>query len=184
MSYSLLTDVELWCLFLKGDKKALAYIYKQQYRFLLAYGIKLCSDSELVRDCIQDLFVKLYTNRKNLNHTVNINTYLIRSLKRRLYDEMSEPYQILDIENLPFDFTADDDFVTRFSETDEEWLQKYKLQKAIELLVPNQREIIYLRFIRELSYEEIGEVLNINYQSAKNLLSRSLAKLREFYMSL
>lgn len=44
MPYSLLSDTELWNLFLKGDKKALAYIYKKQYRLLLAYGIKLCND--------------------------------------------------------------------------------------------------------------------------------------------
>lgn len=184
MSYALLADVDLWNLFIAGDKKVLAYIYKKQYHLLFAYGVKFCADEELVSDCIQDLFVKLYTNRKNLNSTVNINTYLIRALKNRIYDEISLPYQIVNIGDLPFDFLADDEFVNRFSETDEEWMQKHKLQKAMEQLASNQREAIYLRFIRELSYEEIGEVLNINYQSAKNLISRSLAKLRELYIHL
>ena len=83
MPYSLLSDTELWDLFLKGDKKAFAHIYQKQYRLLLAYGIKLCDDPELVRDCIQDLFVKLHTNRKNLSPTLNINIYLICALKHR-----------------------------------------------------------------------------------------------------
>ena len=184
MPYSLLSDTELWNLFLKGDKKALAYIYKKQYRLLLAYGIKLCNDPELVRDCIQDLFVKLHTNRSNLSETININTYLICALKQRLFKEVSSSVQMETIEDFLFDFTADEEFFDRFVDNDEEWMQKKKLEKAIKLLSSRQKEAIYLRFIRDLSYEEIGEVLGINYQSSKNLVSRTLIKLREFYLSL
>ena len=76
------------------------------------------------------------------------------------------------------------EFFDRFVDNDEEWMQKKKLEKAIKLLSSRQKEAIYLRFIRDLSYEEIGEVLGINYQSSKNLVSRTLIKLREFYLSL
>lgn len=179
MSYSTLTDTELWNLFLSGDKKALAYIYSQQYKLLLGYGVKLIPDIELVRDCIQDLFVKLFTNRKNISSTQHINGYLIRALKNRLYDEMSTTVEMLTLESLPFDFKADDFFLSRFAENDHDLLERKKLQKAIDKLSSHQREVVYLRFVRELSYEEIGEVLGINYQSAKNLLSRTLVKIRE-----
>lgn len=68
-----------------------------------------------------------------------------------------------------------------FRKNDEDLLQKHKLQKALEKISPRQRESIYLRFIQELDYEEIGTILEINYQSAKNLVSRTLIKLREIY---
>lgn len=183
MPYSLLSDTELWSLFLKGDKQAFAYIYRKQYRLLLAYGIKLCKDQELVRDCIQDLFVKLHTNRKNLGETLNINTYLICALKHRLFKEVSSCVQMESIEEFLFDFTADEEFVDRFADNDEVWMQKKKLQKAMEQLSSRQKEAIYLRFIRDLSYEEVGEILGINYQSSKNLISRTIIKLRELYLS-
>lgn len=86
-----------------------------------------------------------------------------------------------DIDALPFDLKAEDSFFTLFSENDEDLLQKHKLQKALEKISPRQRESIYLRFIQELDYEEIGAILEINYQSAKNLVSRTLIKLREIY---
>lgn len=184
MPYNALSDTELWCLFLSGDKNAFACIYNKQYRLLVAYGMKLVSDRELVRDCIQDLFVKLSINRKNLNSTININTYLIRSLKNRLYDEQQFSMKTQILETLPFDLSDDDFFLNLFADNDEDLLQKKKLQKALDLLSSHQREVIYLRFIRELSYEEVGEVLGINYQSAKNLVSRTLVKLRDFYLSL
>jgi len=42
-----------------------------------------------------------------------------------------------------------------------------------------QKEIIYLRFVHEMSFEEISEIMEINIQSARNLLTRSMEKLRK-----
>ncbi|MCE5225342.1 MAG: sigma-70 family RNA polymerase sigma factor [Porphyromonadaceae bacterium] len=175
------TDLEIWQSFLEGNEHALEEIYRGQYSRLYAYGIKFVADKELVKDCIQDLFVKLHCNRKQLRETVNLNTYLIRALKNKLYDSLSAHIDMQDIDALPFDLKAEDSFFTLFSENDEDLLQKHKLQKALEKISPRQRESIYLRFIQELDYEEIGTILEINYQSAKNLVSRTLIKLREIY---
>ncbi len=68
--------------------------------------------------------------------------------------------------------------------TDEDLLQKNKLTKSLKMLSDRQREAIYLKFIQELTYDELCEVLEINYQSAKNLISRTLIKLREVYFGL
>ncbi|SEF70709.1 RNA polymerase sigma factor [Parabacteroides chinchillae] len=180
--YSDLADIELWNCFLSGDKKAMEYIYSLYYKPLLAYGMKLLPDYELVRDCVQDMFVKLYITRKNLSSTPHINSYLIRALRNRLYDEMSVHVDKMTIDDLPFDFAVEDFFLTHFQESDDDLLQRKKLQIAIEKLSARQREIVYLRFIRELDYNEIGDFLGINYQSAKNLISRTLVKLRQYYM--
>ena len=46
-------------------------------------------------------------------------------------------------------------------------------------LTGRQKEIIYLRFIHEMSFEEISEIMKINIQSARNLLFRSMEKIRK-----
>ena len=51
-------DNDLWLLFLGGDEDSFAEIYRRQYRNLYAYGTKFILDDELVKDCIQDLFIK------------------------------------------------------------------------------------------------------------------------------
>lgn len=177
-------DNDLWLLFLGGDEDSLAEIYRRQYRNLYAYGTKFISDDELVKDCIQDLFIKLHCNRKQLRETVNLNTYLIRALKNKLFDSISSYTPMQDIENLPFDLKADDDFIYLFEDSDDDLLQKQKLQKVLDLLSHRQRESIYLRYVQELDYEEVASILEINYQSAKNLVSRTLIKLREIYFNL
>lgn len=46
----------------------------------------------------------------------------------------------------------------------------------MKILTPRQREVIYYRFIEELSYDDICQIMGLNYQSAYNLLQRSLQK--------
>lgn len=58
-------DNDLWLLFLGGDRRFFSRnLQTEQYRNLYAYGTKFISDDELVKDCIQDLFIKLHCNRE------------------------------------------------------------------------------------------------------------------------
>jgi RNA polymerase sigma-70 factor (ECF subfamily) len=183
MLYLSLSDTELWNLFIEGDDRVLEFVYTRQYRALMAYGLKLCMDEELVKDCIQDLFVKLYVNRKSLTKITNINTYLVKALKNTIYNKLSRTVPMLELENMPFELKVKDDFLSLFSENDEELKQRGRLREIIKRLPSRQQEIIYLRFVRELSYEEIGEILEINYQSVKNLTSRMMHKIRSLFLS-
>ena len=52
------------------------------------------------------------------------------------------------------------------------------MEKILSLLTSRQKEIIYYRFIQEMSMEEICTLMDLNYQSAQNLIQRSLKKIR------
>jgi DNA-directed RNA polymerase specialized sigma24 family protein len=41
-----------------------------------------------------------------------------------------------------------------------------------------QREIIHMKYIQQLDYEDIARIMSLNYQSARNLVTRALAALR------
>lgn len=51
---------------------------------MFGYGIKLCNQKELVKDCIQDLFKNLWSRRKKLDHINSPNVYLFVSLRRKI----------------------------------------------------------------------------------------------------
>jgi DNA-directed RNA polymerase specialized sigma24 family protein len=42
-----------------------------------------------------------------------------------------------------------------------------------------QREIIHMKYIQQLDYEDIARIMSLNYQSARNLVTRALAALRK-----
>ncbi|MBK9737827.1 MAG: sigma-70 family RNA polymerase sigma factor [Saprospiraceae bacterium] len=60
---------------------------------------------------------------------------------------------------------------------------KARLHTAFEQLSSRQREAIYLKYYEEMNYEQICEIMNINYQSVRNLISKGILILRENIVS-
>lgn len=54
---------------------------------MFAFGSRFTTDREMLKDCIQDVFVKLYTRRENLGPIDNVDNYLFISLRNRIHDE-------------------------------------------------------------------------------------------------
>jgi RNA polymerase sigma-70 factor (ECF subfamily) len=57
--------------------------------------------------------------------------------------------------------------------------QQNALFKELNTLSPRQKEIVYLKFYNELSYQEIAEVTSLNYQSVRNYMHQALMALRK-----
>ena len=58
-------------------------------------------------------------------------------------------------------------------------VQQWKsVLEAIKHLPDQQKQVLYLYYIKELSHKEIGEILGINPQSSMNTLAKSIKKLR------
>ena len=53
------------------------------------------------------------------------------------------------------------------------------MKKLLQVLSPKQNEVIYYRYVEEMSYDEIGELMHMNNQSVRNLVHRSILKIRE-----
>lgn len=70
-----------WKLFLEGDDRAYSWIYTHYIQVLYNYGLQITPDSEIVKDCIQDVFVKIYKAKKKLTVPQNPKVYLMIALK-------------------------------------------------------------------------------------------------------
>lgn len=176
--YQNMKDVTLWNLVLKGDMKAMSLLYKKHYELLLNFGLKYTSDEEFVKDCIQDVFVKLCTS-KRLSSTEYVRSYLLTSLKNVISDKLSSLRLTEDLNEHFFELKIEDAALeSLFNGNDEELQLSKKLVNAYKSLPENQRVAIYLRYVKGLSYKEMAAVLNINPQSSMNLVSRALTNLR------
>lgn len=156
------------------EKDKLLYIlelsYKKYYNLLYNYGLKLTNDSELVQDFIQEIFTKL-CKRENIDNISNIKIYLLRAMRNIIYDYYAAQKDIVSIDDMEFLIPDDAEvFKTFFSKNDEE-LQKYQtLLQTINSLPNQQKQILYLFYIKGLTHKEISEVLDINPQSSMNSL--------------
>lgn len=171
-------DSELWNEFISGSDEAFQCIYNTHIQPLYKFGKHFTRDEVLIQDCIQDLFIDLHKYRSKLMKTNNIKLYLFVSLKRKiiLVRGKEEKYMKLNSENLSFFYPLNNEDDAE-NEIRDKRLEL--LDKAMNELSNRQREAIYLRFVSELSYEELAEVLQMNYQSARNLIYRGMEKLRE-----
>ena len=168
--------------FCAGNDKAFSELYDLYVHVLYNYGAKLTSDQELVKDCIHDVFVKVY--RKRHDFTINnFSSYLIISLKNRLLDEFrrqafSSDNDIQDYASKRYTGDVENDFIS-----DEcQLLQNKQVEHLMTSLTRRQRQAITLYYLEERKYEEICNIMQMNYHSVRNLMHRGMLKLRQAAM--
>lgn len=171
-------DNSLWMNFINGNDDCFEIIYRKYADVLFRYGIQFTPDGNLVQDAIHDIFVKLYNDRKKLKAEANIKFYLFACLKNRLYNLLKRElfFDKIDLEeNEYLDQGAEEAVTNALSQSE---IQR-TVQTVLGVLTDRQREIIYYRYIEELSIEEIAALTEMNYQSVQNLIQRSLKKIRD-----
>lgn len=165
---------------IRGDRRALELLYKDNYDLLYNYGLKYSADEDLVKDCIQDLFIDIFHNsRIQVEHVVSARSYLLKALRNNLAYKILSKKDVGSLEDLEFNISVDENlFDKMFPKGDEETLLAKKLIQAIGQLSSNQKSVLYLRYVKGFSHNEIAEMMDINPQSSMNLLNRALSKLR------
>lgn len=166
--------------FYKGDDSAFSELYNLYVQVLFNYGIRLTSDQELLKDCIHDVFVKVYAKRNENSSINNLSSYLLISLKNRLYDEFrrSSFSTETDLDECSLK-RATDDIENDYISFEREQLRHQKVEQLMENLTRRQRQAITMYYLEERKYDEICKVMNMNYHSVRNLMHRGMIKLRE-----
>ena len=174
------SDITLWNQLRSGDEEAFSSLFERYYSTLVNYGKTLMTGEDRVKDCVQDVFVDIWTYRYKLNEAIVVKAYLLSSVRKRIARLHHREHIFSNIKNIDsleflFDFSIEDRLIA-----DETTAKKVEqLNKSINQLSDRQKEAIYLRYHQGLSVEQVAEVLNLNYQSTKNLLHRAILQLRK-----
>jgi RNA polymerase sigma factor (sigma-70 family) len=165
----------IWLNFQAGDKHAYSVLYDAYFKQLYRYGLKISADANLVKDCIQELFIKLWRTRENLGQPVSTKNYLFESLRRTMLKELAKKHYKIQ-ENLPEDYHFEVSLPHEFRLIDLQVTEERmkQLEKALQKLTKRQRDAIHLKFYGQLSYEEIAEIMELNVRSVYNLISKAL----------
>ena len=164
--------------FQAGNMAAFSQLYDLHINILFNYGLKLTIDKELLKDCIHDIFVKLYTKKDELGTIDNLKSYLFISLKNKLCDELRKRMYMSDTAIEDVNAVAPTDVEDDYMEEEQRKNEFSLVKRLLDQLSPRQREALTLYYIEEKKYEDICEIMNMNYQSVRNLMHRGLTKLR------
>jgi len=174
-----MSDVLLWKQLKEGKKAALERIYSTHIAGLLKYGRKFSKNDALIEDCVQDLFIELWKNRAGLGMTDSIYRYLLVALRRKIIRQISQSRKwVSDSEPGELDFDVEIAVDQQLIEMELTSERATRLKAAMGNLSKRQKEVIYLKYVSGLDYEDISDVMGLNYQSARNLVSNALKKLK------
>ena len=172
-------DFQVWNELKNGNSFSFELIYKKHYELLYNYGLNIVKEKAIVEDAIQELFIKIWKRKEKLGDVHSIRFYLLVSYRRLLLKKIVKAKKLLmDELNENNDVTVDSFeqvLITNQSNTE----TKKLLAKNIGKLSPRQKEIIYLKFYKSLSYQEISVIMGINNQSVRNLIFEAIRNLKE-----
>lgn len=153
----------LWNKFRNGNTDAFGELMRTHYPDLFNYGTRLTRNAELVKNCIQDLFLALWVHRLTISETSFVKYYLLKNLRYSLTKAVSQTRR-----------RTEPAFDYGFGST-----PPGKMRKALSGLSRRQHEIIYLWFHMDADIDDVADIMSLNRQSVHNLLQDSLRRLQK-----
>jgi RNA polymerase sigma-70 factor (ECF subfamily) len=171
-------DAAYWNRLRKGDAGALSWFYDKYVDVLFTVAMNATSNRDLAKDALQEVFIELWNYRETLAVVNQSQAYLIKVLRsilvKKLKKEKTIVHLLQDESVASPELNAEDIFIT----ADLQKENRTKLRLAVSHLTERQQLILELHFYRGLSYQQIAEKLQMNYQSVNNLVFRAILRLR------
>lgn len=179
-----LTDEELIFRFQEGNTDAYTEIVTRYKDRLTNYIFRYVGSYDECDDIVQDTFVKVYTSKHLYKEIAKFSTWIytiaINLAKTKL--AKAQKYKTFSISNVyddeDKDFDIPDEAYTPDVDANSKFLSKH-IQKALSQINENYRELVILRDIDDLSYEEIVEITGLPMGTVKSRINRGREKLQE-----
>jgi RNA polymerase sigma-70 factor (ECF subfamily) len=176
-------NANLWLKFKSGDAVAFGELAQIHYRALYNYATRFSSDSDFIRDCIQELYLELWERRSFLSETAFVKSYLLKALRHKLIKESVRLKRFKEHKELLFDADeADLSIESHIIENEQLKHQIKRLNQIVSHLTKRQQEIIYLRFYQNLENEDIAQIMSLGRQSVANLLYRTIKEIKDIWI--
>lgn len=175
-------DEELILQFQQGNENAFVELVDRYKNKLINFTFNYLGDRDLAEDIVQETMLKLYEKRHYYKPIAKFSTWIYTIARNQANTELRKRKR----RNISFlsqmtkngkDFDLDSkapDLIDEFHNT---YLAQ-RINKAIQLLPEHFREVIVLRDIQGLSYEDIGSVMDAPIGTIKSRINRARIQLQ------
>jgi RNA polymerase sigma-70 factor (ECF subfamily) len=160
----------------RGDKDALAEVYREQKDRLLTLAYRLLADRAAAEDCLQDVFLRLARDAANLRIRGRLGPYLASCVLNRARDELRKGGRAVHV-SLSQEHegpSSGPDPSLAVEESD----RSTRIQEALSLLPSEQREVVVLHLNGDLTFRQIGEMQSVSIHTAKSRYRYGIQRLR------
>lgn len=181
------SDLLLWQQIKNSSEFGLRKLVEKYFNSLQNYGYKFVRDDDFVKDCVQEVFIEIWSRRDRISTPDSVRAYLLSCVRKRV---LREGYrQRINRDDEPTDLENDLSFVEfspEWSVIEQESLAEttQRISDSLNQLPKRQREVIYLRYYQNLERDEIAEIMGVNPQSVSNLLQAAFKSFRENWVGI
>lgn len=161
-----------------GDAAAFRQIVERHHRGLYALAVRMLGSRTEAEDAVQETFAKAYRHLADYDPSFRLSTWLYRIALNTCRDQLKSPRRKERPGGLAsFDTLGADEAPLADAEIDR-LKRAARLHAAIGHLTPSQREVIVLKDLQDLSYQEIREITGAPITALKIRVVRARARLR------
>lgn len=147
------------------------YISLADTLYRIAYY--MLESGQEAEDAVQEVYLKLWESKDTLDGVQSPKAYCIRMLKNLCLDRMRRAQYLSFPEVLP-----EKEFAPGTDDTIDAKTRLDKVLEAVKALPERQKQVLLLRTVEGLSYEEIAGKTGMNYLTCRVLLSQARAKIK------
>ena len=178
--FSNASDDKIWSDFKNGNESAFIFIYEFYFDKLLTYGLNFIRDREIVKDCIQDMFIEIRDKRATIGSTNAIKPFLYKILRRKIIRFLHNNAKNEKYDATHEKFTIEISYEQHLIEKQLNEEQVIKLRDAIIKLSTKEREAIFHFYFEGHSYQQIAEIMGYSdIKTARTLLYRAITSLKK-----
>lgn len=170
------SDEILLARYKQGNAHAFRELVERYSSSLYNLAYRLLRDPMEAENVVQETFLRVITSVERVRLDLPFKPYLYRIAVNYCYDLLraKKEYVIGDLESVG---ELAEDAPEILERIEKEELQS-RLRQAIEILPPQYRTVIVLRYVDEFSYEEIAQVLNLPLNTVRTHLHRAKERLK------
>jgi RNA polymerase sigma-70 factor (ECF subfamily) len=179
----LFEDTELQYLLARlhnNDERAFNKLYSTCFRPIYRRVFSLVKDEAVADELVQDLFLKLWQNREDIDPQQSFEAYLFTIAQHLVYDHFRRIAKnkrlVARLLLNATDYYLHSDILLETKESRE------LLQKAIDQLSPQRREVFTRCKIEGKTYEETGLELGISVPTVNSHMTQSMKLVREYLL--
>jgi len=178
------SDKELVSSYLEGNQISLEKLIQRHQNRVFAYILMVVKDKQLADDIFQDTFIKVVNTVRSgaYKEEGKFIQWVMRIAHNLIIDYFRKSKRIPVVENDNDDFDIFDTIKFTDPSIEEQMITDQihdDVRKLIELLPPEQKEVLFMRHYSEMSFKDIAEQTDVSINTALGRMRYALINLRK-----
>ena len=161
-----------------NDEETFRHLFEFYKDDVYMYALSFLRHKEYAEEIVQEVFLKVWINRENLDPLLSFKSYLFTITRNLTFNFLRKAANHKKLRDEIFHITSETCNSGELKIREQE-LERIRME-AIEMLPPGRKRIFEMSRLEDKSYEEISQELGISLSTVKNQMSKSLKTIRDF----